>query len=84
MTQEQFKRIENLRDKINRYEKILAIAEDGADCDRKGFAYCLPSTFGFDYIRYSIEDKELNDKFLGLVKEKLSELKREFSDITIM
>lgn len=85
MTQEQFRKIEALRDKITRYEKIIELAEsDDEDYKRKGFAYCVPSTFSFDYLRYPVDDDELNNKILNLVKEKLSEMNREFNDITIM
>ena len=84
MTQEQFDKILNITEKIKRYEKILELADGDKDNYDGGFAYNVRSQLSFEYCRYAIDDDELNKKFVGLIKEKLSELKREFSDITIM
>lgn len=84
MTQEQFDKILNLTEKIKRYEKILELVDGAKDNHDEGFAYSVRSQLSFDYRRYAIDDDELNKKFAGLIKEKLDELKREFSDITIM
>ena len=84
MTQEQFDKILNLTEKIKRYEKILELADGAKDNREGGFAYNVRSQLALDYCRYAIDDDELNKKFTGLIKEKLDELKREFSDITIM
>ena len=84
MTQEQFDKILNLTEKIKRYEKILELADGAKDNYDGGFAYNVRSQLSFEYCRYAIDDDELNKKFAGLIKEKLDELKREFSDITIM
>lgn len=84
MTQEQFDKILNLTEKIKRYEKILELADGDKDNYDGGFAYNVRSQLSFEYCRYAIDDDELNKKFIGLIKEKLDELKREFSDITIM
>lgn len=84
MTQEQFDKILNLTEKIKRYEKILELADGTKDNNDGGFTYSVRSQLSFDYRRYAIDDDELNKKFVGLIKEKLDELKREFSDITIM
>lgn len=84
MTQDQFNKIKNLTEKIERYEKILDLAKSDEENGRKGFAYYFPSTFAIDYLRYPIQDEELNSKMIELVKEKLVEMKREFNDITIM
>jgi hypothetical protein len=85
MTQEQFDKILNLTEKIKRYEKILELVDGAKDNHDEGFTYNVRSPLSFDYYcRYAIDDDELNKKFVGLIKEKLDELKREFSDITIM
>ena len=80
MTQKDFERIEALKRKIETYEKILELVKG----DRGKFAYAVRSTLTFDYLTYNIEDEDVNKQIIELVKEKLKELKREFSDLTIM
>ena len=80
MTQKDFERIENLKRKIENYERILELVKEG----RGKFAYAIRSSFTFDYLTYNIEDGDINKQIVELINEKLKELKREFSDLTIM
>ena len=80
MTQKDFERIEALKRKIETYEKILELVKEG----RGKFAYAFRSTLSFEYLTYNIEDEDVSKQIIELVKEKLKELKREFSDLTIM
>ena len=80
MTQEQFKKIENLKRKIETYERILDFVNEG----RGKFTYAIRSTVGFDYLTYDIDDDGVNRQIVELVKERLKEMKKEFSDLTVM
>ena len=80
MTEEQFKRIERLKKKIKRYEDILELIKD----DRGKFAYTYCSSFTYDYITLDIDDDGINNKIIDLIKKKLNEMKKEFSDLTVM
>ena len=80
MTQEQFKKIENLKRKIENYEKILELVKEG----RGKFAYTVRSTIAFDYLTYDFDDDAVNKQIVELVKERLKEMKKEFNDITVM
>lgn len=80
MTEEQFKRIERLKKKIKRYEDILELIKD----DRGEFGYTYRSSFTSNYITLDIDDDGINDKIIDLIREKLNEMKKEFSDLTVM
>lgn len=80
MTEEQFKRIERLKKKIKKYEDILELIKD----DRGEFAYAYRSSFTNNYITLDIDDDGINNKIIDLITEKLNEMKKEFSDLTVM
>ena len=80
MTEEQFKRIERLKKKIKKYEDILELIKD----DRGAFTYAYRSSFTNNYITLDIDDDGINNKIIDLITEKLNEMKKEFSGLTVM
>ena len=80
MTQEQFRQIEDLKKEIENYEKILKYAENNPTCL---FSYNRYSLACGGYIHHFIDNKDLNNKFIALIRERLEEAKQEFNSITI-
>lgn len=81
MTKDQFEKISALKKEIEEYENILKYrAEDPS------IGFALPHYFSWSISPnlYRIKDEILNKGIEKLVAERLSELKREFSDIQIM
>jgi hypothetical protein len=83
MTNEEFYRINALKDEIETYEKIL---ENRKHCPETGFALPFYSSlsFGVEPTLYPIRDETLNKNIDKLVKERLEQLRSDFSKIQIM
>lgn len=81
MTEKQFKEIEDLNDDILNYARILKEAKSERN---EGFCLRVLSDYSPDYHFYDIDDKEITDKIIELIEEKLDELKRKFSAIAII
>lgn len=81
MTQEQFRQIEKLKKEIENYETILKSAESNPACL---FSYNRYSSVCGDYIHHFIDNRDLNNKFIAMIRERLEEAKQEFNNITIM
>lgn len=81
MTKDQFEKISELKKEIEVYEDILKYRQED-----QSIGFALPHYFSWTISPnlYRIKDKKLNKDIEKLVAERLSELKREFSDIQIM
>lgn len=81
MTKEQFERISELKREIEVYEDILKYRKEDQSI---GFALPHYLSWTISPSLYRINDEILNKDIEKLVAERLSELRREFSDIQIM
>ena len=81
MTKDQFIKISELKKEIEVYEDILKYRKEEQSV---GFAFPHYFSWSISPNLYRITDEKLNKDIEKLVVERLSELKREFSDIQIM
>lgn len=81
MTKDQFEKISELKKEIEVYEAILKYRQEDPSV---GFALPHYLSWTISPNLYRIKDEILNKGIEKLVAERLSELKREFSDIQIM